>query len=69
MKNKFLPILAVVFMATVMVVTPLPTYAEDYQSTSNLLNECSSDEGSTNCANNNAETYGGSAIAVSELSL
>jgi collagen triple helix repeat protein len=59
MKNKFLPILVVVFITTVMVITPLPTYAKVYQSTSNLLNECSSDEGSsTNCANNNAETIG-----------
>ena len=45
-----------------MVITPLPTYAKEYRSTveltSNLLNECSSNEGSTNCANNNAETVG-----------
>jgi hypothetical protein len=45
-------------MAIITVITPLPTYAKDYRSTSNLVNECSSEQGSTNCANNNAETYG-----------
>ena len=45
-----------------MLSTPLPTYAKDYQSTvhltSNLLNDCSSEHSSINCANNNAETVG-----------
>ena len=62
MKDKVIRILPLIFLITVMVITPLPTYAKHYQSTvdltSNLLNECSSDEGNANCANNNAETFG-----------
>jgi hypothetical protein len=48
----------VLFLAIVMAAVPLPIQAKDYQSTSNLVNECSSDHGITNCANNNAETIG-----------
>jgi hypothetical protein len=57
--NKVIRILPLIFLTTVMVLgPPLPAYAKDYHSTSNLINECSSNEGSTNCANNNAETFG-----------
>lgn len=59
MNNKVVRILPLILSTIAMIFsTPLPTYARDYQSTSNLLNECSSAEGSTNCANNNAETIG-----------
>jgi hypothetical protein len=33
-------------------------YAKEYHSTAQLQNECSSEDGVTNCANNNAETIG-----------
>src|ERR687891_444453 len=57
--NKVIRILPLIFLTTVMVLgPPLPAYAKDYHCTSNLINECSSNEGSTNCANNNAETFG-----------
>src|SRR5918994_2250309 len=57
--NKVMRILPLIFLTTVMVLgPPLPAYAKDYHCTSNLINECSSNEGSTNCANNNAETFG-----------
>ena len=46
----------------VMISTPLPIYAKEYRSTvdltASLLNECSSEQGNTNCANNNADTVG-----------
>ncbi len=59
MSYKLIRILPLIFLTTVMIYsTPLSTYAKDYQSTSNLINECSSEDGSTNCANNNAETIG-----------
>lgn len=62
MNNKVIRIAPLIFLITVMLSTPLPTYAKDYQSTvhltSNLLNDCSSENSSTNCANNNAETVG-----------
>jgi hypothetical protein len=59
MSNTLIRILPLIFLITVMVFsTPLSVYAKEYRSTSNLLNECFSEQGSTNCANNNAETIG-----------
>jgi Collagen triple helix repeat (20 copies) len=37
---------------------PFSVYAEAYYSSAQLQNECSSEDGLTNCANNNAETIG-----------
>ena len=37
---------------------PFTVYAKEYSSTAQLQNECSSEDGITNCANNNAETIG-----------
>lgn len=37
---------------------PFSVYANEYYSTTQLQNECSSEDGLTNCANNNAETIG-----------
>lgn len=37
---------------------PFSVYAKEYSSTAQLQNECSSEDGITNCANNNAETLG-----------
>ena len=74
MNNRGIRILPlIIFLITIVVITPLPTYARDYQSsielTSNLLNECSSDDGSTtNCANNNAETAGDENIINPQVS-
>ena len=74
MNHKVIRILpALIFLITVIVITPLPIYAKDYQSsvdlTSNLLNECSSEDGSiTNCANNNAETAGNKNIINPQVS-
>src|SRR5918996_1028865 len=69
--TRILPL--IIFLITIVVITPLPTYARDYQSsvvlTSNLLNECSSDDGgATNCANNNAETAGAENIINPQVS-
>jgi hypothetical protein len=59
MSDKLVRILPLIFLTMVIVFsTPLPIYAKEYQSTSNLLNECTSEQGSTNCASNNAETIG-----------
>jgi hypothetical protein len=61
MKSKTMSIFAILLLVIIPVV-PLSAYAKDYQSTvrlaASLQNECSSEDGSTNCANNNAETYG-----------
>jgi hypothetical protein len=48
--------------------TPLSIFAKEYQSTASLLNECSSDGGSTNCANNNGETIGDENIVNPQIS-
>jgi hypothetical protein len=37
---------------------PFSVYAKAYYSSAQLQNECSSEDGITNCANNNAETIG-----------
>jgi len=37
---------------------PFSVYAKSYSSTAQLQNECSSEDGISNCANNNAETLG-----------
>ena len=37
---------------------PFSVYAKAYSSSAQLQNECSSEDGITNCANNNAETIG-----------
>jgi len=37
---------------------PFSVYAKEYSSSAQLQNECSSEEGITNCTNNNAETIG-----------
>ncbi len=37
---------------------PFSVYAKEYSSTAQLQNECSSEDGITNCANNNAEAIG-----------
>jgi hypothetical protein len=52
----------------VLVSTPLPIYAKDYQSTSNLVNECFSDHGNTHCANNNVDTFGDENIVNPQIS-
>ena len=53
--------LAVLFLVLIPVI-PLSTYAKEYHSsvqlTASLQNECASEDGNTNCANNNAETFG-----------
>ena len=58
----------ILFLVTVMAAITLPTYAEGYQSISNLLNECSSEHGGTNCANNNADTFGDENIINPQIS-
>jgi len=37
---------------------PFSVYAKEYSSTAQLQKKCSSEDGLTNCANNNAETIG-----------
>jgi Collagen triple helix repeat (20 copies) len=72
MNNKVIRILPLIFLTTLMVSTPLPTYAKEYRSTveitSSLVNECSSEQGSTNCANNNADTVGDENIVSPQIS-
>ncbi|MGB8085533.1 MAG: 6-bladed beta-propeller [Nitrososphaeraceae archaeon] len=60
-------ILAVLFLVIVIVMPladpltklmPISVYANEYYSSAQLQNECSSEDGLTNCANNNAETIG-----------
>lgn len=68
MKNRAVAIVTILFLATVMAAIPLPILAKEYKSTSDLLNECSSDQGSTNCANNNADTFGDENIVNPQIS-
>jgi hypothetical protein len=51
-----------ILLLVIIPVVPLSACAKDYQSIVRLAawlqNECSSEDAATNCANNNAETYG-----------
>jgi hypothetical protein len=71
LNNKVIRILPLIFV-TILVSTPLPAYAKGYRSTveitSSLVNECSSEQGSTNCANNNADTVGDENIVSPQIS-
>jgi hypothetical protein len=67
MNNKTMSMLTVLFLVIVMFMPladpltklmPFSVYAKEYSSTAQLQNECSSEYGVTNCANNNAETLG-----------
>ena len=67
MNSKTMSILAVLFLVIVIVMPladpltklmPISVYANEYYSSAQLQNECSSEDGLTNCANNNAETIG-----------
>ena len=67
MNNKAASMLTVLFLVIAMVMPladpltklmPFSVYAKSYSSSAQLQNECSSEDGITNCANNNAETIG-----------
>ena len=67
MNNKTMSMLTVLFLVIVMFMPlvdpltklmPFSVYANEYSSSAQLQNECSSEGGLSNCANNNAETIG-----------
>jgi hypothetical protein len=65
MKAEALYILAILIATTVTFVISLPMYAKDYLSTPKLLNDCSSEDGGTNCATVDGDTNGkGNSISL-----
>ena len=78
MNNKTMSMLTVLFLVIVMLMPladpltklmPFSVYAKEYYSTAQLQNECSSEDGITNCANNNAETIGDENVVISKSHL
>ena len=61
-----------VLLLVVIPVIPFSSYGKEYRSTIELTallqNECSSEDGNTNCANNNAETFGDENIINPQVS-